>query len=157
MTRRDSGALIISTAAVRRAILFVVFVALIAAAAYYGRGAVLRSPAAADHIDHAAYQVVFLSGGQAFYGKLNIADGDTYLLADVFYLVNNDAGQPGRLVRRGNEVFGPREPMVISAAQVLFFENLRDDSEVVSGIRAIKSGQVPTPAPAATVRPSATR
>ena len=51
--------------------------------------------------------------GQAFYGKLTIPDADTYLLSDVFYIVPNDTAQ--RLVKRGTEVFGPREPMVILA------------------------------------------
>ena len=105
-----------------------------------------------------------MNTGQAFYGKLAIVDADTYLLTDVFYLTNDDNGQPTRLVRRGVEVFGPREPMVIVGRQVLFFENLRDDSDLVKGIRAIKSGQVPaataappTAAATPTARPSATR
>ena len=80
-------------------------------------------------------------------------------------------GQPERLIKRGAEAFGPREPMVILSRQVLFFENLRDDSEIASGIRAIQSGQggtaplgsgapVATLAPASatgTARPSASR
>ena len=144
----------------------VVTLALLITVAYVGRGLVAKQPAAADHLDRTAYQVVFLNSGQAFYGKLTVADGDTYVLNEVFYLTNDDNGQPTRLIRRGSEVFGPREPMVINAKQVLFFENLRDDSDLVKGIRAIKSGQqtpaitARTPAaPAATdtARPSATR
>jgi hypothetical protein len=50
--------------------------------------------------------------------------------------------------------------MIIPQAQVLFIENLRDDSEIVSAIRRFKSGQpVATPAPAtpqpATATPTA--
>lgn len=151
---------------VRRAFFAFLIIGLLALAAYAGRGFIARQPAAADQIDKPTYQVLFLNSGQAFYGKLTVADGDTYLLSDVFYLTNDDNGQPTRLVKRGSEVFGPREPMVIQARQVLFFENLRDDSDLVKGIRAIKSGQtspvvtaVPTAAPAATgtSRPSATR
>lgn len=151
---------------VRRALLASLAIGLLVVAAYAGRGVIARQPAAADQIDKAAYQVIFLNTGQAFYGKLTIADGDTYLLTDVFYLTNDDSGQPTRLVRRGAEVFGPREPMVIGARQVLFFENLREDADLVKGIRAIKAGQTtpavtaaPTAAPAATgtPRPSATR
>lgn len=160
MTRADSG-LVISTSAIRRALVLLVLLAVVAGAVYLGRTFVGRSPAAAEHIDHGAYQAVFLTNGQVFYGKLTIPDGDTYLLTDVYYLVTGDAGQAGRLVKRGGEVQGPREPMVILAKQVLWFENMRDDSEVAGGIRAIRSGQggpAPTVAPVApTPRPSASR
>ena len=169
MSSRGSGdTLVISMAAVRRTVLLLVGIAALAAAAYFGRGLIGRLPTAADQIDRSAYQVVFLNTGQAFYGKLTIADADTYLLTDVYYLIPNDSAQ--RLIKRGTEVFGPREPMVILARQVGWFENIRDDSEVVVGIRAIKSGQggstpavgtapVATSAPTATgtVRPSASR
>ncbi len=160
--QRGNGALVIPTAAIRRGILLLLGLALVGAVLYLGRGIVGRAPAAADQIDHSAYQVVFLNTSQAFYGRLTLADAETYVLTDVFYLTNDDNGQPTRLVRRGAEVFGPREPMVIQARQVLFFENLRDDSDLVKGIRAIKSGQVTPPvltaAPTAgTPRPSATR
>lgn len=167
MSSRASGdELVVSMATIRRTVLFLAGIAAIAAAIYFGRGLIGRLPTAAGQIDRSAYQVVFLTTGQAFYGKLTIADADTYLLGDVYYLVVNENTQ--RLTKRGNEVFGPREPMVILSRQVLFFENLRDDSDIVVGIRAIKSGQsgpapvVPTSAPTApaataTPRPSATR
>jgi hypothetical protein len=52
--------------------------------------------------------------------------------------------------------------MLIPRAQILFIENLRDDSQVVVAIRKYKSGEVPsatpppaTVAPTATARPSA--
>jgi hypothetical protein len=167
MTSRptNDAAVVISAAAVRRVLLWLVALALLAAAVYFGRSIFNRAPAAADQIDHGAYQAVFLTTGQAFYGKLTIADADTYLLSDVFYIVPNDTAQ--RLVKRGTEVFGPREPMVILARQVLFFENIRDDSDVGLGIRAIKLGgstpaapattALPLPTATATARPSASR
>jgi hypothetical protein len=51
--------------------------------------------------------------------------------------------------------------MIIPQLQVLFIENLRDDSEIVAAIKRFKSGQGPvaTPPPASPVRtaaPSAT-
>jgi hypothetical protein len=167
MTSRASNdaAVVISTAAVRRVVLWLIALAVLAAAVYVGRGLFSRAPAAADQIDHGAYQAVFLTTGQAFYGKLTIPDAETYLLSDVFYIVPNDTAQ--RLVKRGTEVFGPREPMVIQARQVLFFENIRDDSDVGIGIRALKLGgsnpaaplttAVPLPTATGTARPSASR
>ena len=157
-------AFVIPVRTVRRLIVLVVVALLLAAGAGFASQQLPRllGSAAAAQIDRSAYQVVFLTTGQAFYGKLTVADSETYLLNDVFYLGLNDAGQPGRLLKRGGEVFGPREPMVILVRQVLWFENLRDDSELLNGIRALHSGQggpaptvpvSPTPSP----RPSASR
>ena len=163
-TPASRDVIVISLAAIRRLLLVLVGIGAIVATLYFGRGLLTRTPTGADQIDRTAYPVVFINTGQAFYGRLTIADAETYLLTDAFYLTNDDSGQPTRLVRRGAEVFGPREPMVIQARQVLFFENLRDDSDLVKGIRAIKSGQVPgataappTAAATPTARPSATR
>jgi hypothetical protein len=101
-------------------------------------------------VDHNTYQAVFLTSSQVYFGKLTI-DGDDYLLRDVFYLNSPaDSSSRGQLVKRGNELHGPVEPMVIPARSILFFENMRDDSEVLAAIRLFKSGQ----APAATLPPT---
>lgn len=118
----------------------------------FGRSAMER------YIDPKAYQAVFLTTSQVYFGKLTI-DGDVYVLNEVYYVNQPDQQAPGQLVKRGGEVHGPRDPMLISAQQVLEVENLREDSQVVQAIRLIQSGQVPpaaSPAPT-TPRPSATR
>lgn len=169
MTRRDS-AIVISTGAVRRVLVTLAVLALLALVAVLGRQYLQRGPTVADQIDKNAYQAVFLSGGQVFFGHASVGDGSVSL-TDVFYLApNTDQTQPqqlGQLVKRGSELHGPREPMVIEAGQVLFLENMRDDSQVVQAIKRFKSGeqppatQAPAPPPAATptptVRPSASR
>lgn len=117
-------------------------------------------PTAAGQIDHGAYQAVFLATNQVYFGRLQIV-GDTYLLSDVFYLSQpTEAGTTSQLLKRGGEPHGPREPMVIPARSILYFENLRDDSVIVAGIRSFKSGQGSPPAvstPPATTKPSPTR
>src|SRR2546425_6807171 len=125
--------------------------------------ATLFAPSAAEVIDHGAYQAVFLTNGSTYFGKLQ-AQGDAwFLLTDVFYLSSSD--QAGtQLIKRGNEAQGPKEPMIIPAAQILFIENLRDDGDVVTLIKKFKSGQLPvatappaTPTGApSTARPSTT-
>ena len=98
-------------------------------------------------VDHGTYQAVFLISSQVYFGKLTI-DGNDYLLRDVFYLNSPQQGtSTGQLVKRGNELHGPVEPMIIPAQSVLFFENMRDDSEVLAAIRAFKAGVTPSPAP----------
>jgi hypothetical protein len=132
--------------------------------------ATLFAPSAAEVIDRNAYQAVFLVNGATYFGKLEEQGDNWFLLSDVFYLSASD--QTGtQLIKRGSEPQGPREPMIIPKQQVLFIENLRDDSDIVTLIKKFKSGQLPaatpppatlapttapTPAPS-TARPSPTR
>jgi hypothetical protein len=117
----------------------------------------LFAPGASELIDRNAYQAVFLTNGATYFGRLAPQGDDWFLLTDVYYLQTTDKGEP-QLVKRGNEAQGPREPMVVARDQVIFVENMRDDSDIVTLIKRFKSGQVapatPIPATAApTARP----
>ena len=159
---RDS-AIVIPLAALRRIfVMLIVLIVLILAVLVVrtqlfraGIG-VLFAPSAAEIIDHSAYQSVFLTNGSSYYGKLEPQGDSWFLLTDVFYLSVSDENGT-RLIKRGSEPWGPREPMVIPRDQVLVIENMRDDSDVVAAIRLYKSGQAPavTPPPA-TAAPTAT-
>ena len=117
--------------------------------------ATLFAPSAAEAIDRNAYQAVFLTNGSTYFGKLEAQGDQWFLLTDVFYLSASDQAAT-QLIKRGSEAQGPKEPMIISREQVLFIENLRDDSDIVTLIKKFKSGQTPTAsAPPATVAPSA--
>ena len=121
--------------------------------------ATLFAPSAAEVIDRNAYQAVFLTNGATYFGKLEPQGDNWFLLSDVFYLsVSDQSGT--QLIKRGSEAQGPKEPMIISREQVLFIENLKDDSDIVALIKKFKSGQLPvaTPPPATpTVAPSTAR
>jgi hypothetical protein len=121
--------------------------------------ATLFAPSAAEVIDHSAYQAVFLVNGATYFGKLEPQGDNWFLLSDVFYLsVSDQSGT--QLIKRGSEAQGPKEPMIISREQVLFIENLKDDSDIVALIKKFRSGQLPsaTPPPATpTVAPSTAR
>lgn len=116
----------------------------------------LFAPGAAQVIDGNAYQAVFLTNNNTFFGKLQQQGDDWFVLTDVFYLSVSEASGP-QLIKRGSEPQGPREPMIIPLEQILFIENLRDDSDVVTAIKRFKSGQLPvaTPPPARTTAPTA--
>lgn len=110
-------------------------------------------PGAAGLIDSGAYQAVFLTNNNTFFGKLQQQGDDWFVLTDVFYLsVSEESGT--QLIKRGSEPQGPREPMIIPAAQVLFIENLRADSDIVTAITRFKAGEIPiaTPPPATPLR-----
>ena len=108
--------MVISTGAIRRAFIVLVLIAVVALVAVAGRPYLQRPPGVADQVDKIAYQAVFLTGGQVFFGHATVAD-DAIAMTDVFYLAaNTDTSQPqqlGQLVKRGNELHGPREPMLI--------------------------------------------
>ncbi len=122
----------------------------------------LFAPSAAELIDHSAYQAVFLTNGSTYFGKLQPQGDGWFLLSDVFYLSVSEQSAPPQLIKRGSEAQGPKEPMIIPTTQILFIENLRDDSQIVALIKRFKSGEIPaaTPAPPTvaptTGRPSAT-
>lgn len=126
----------------------------------------LFAPGPSEVIDRSAYQAVFLTNGSTYFGKLQEQGDQWFTLSDVFYLsVSEQSGT--QLIKRGSEAQGPKEPMLIPKAQVLFIENLRDDGDIVTAIHKFKSGQLPaaTPPPAtpasttaapSTARPSVT-
>lgn len=141
-------------------LIFLIVLVLIARTQLFRAGiATLFAPTAAEVIDRNLYQAVFLANGSTYFGKLQQQGDDWFVLSDVFYLSVSDQSST-QLIKRGSEPQGPKEPMIIPRSQVLFIENLREDSEVVTAIRRFKSGQIAPAAPPvvtqspATARPS---
>ena len=158
-------AIVIPTSALRRiffmllVIILLILVVLVLRTQLFRAGiTTLFAPGAAEVIDRSAYQAVFLTNGSTYFGKLQEQGSDWFLLNDVFYLsVSEQSGT--QLIKRGSEAQGPKEPMIIPRAQILFIENLRDDGDIVGLIKKYKSGQLPSatppaPTPASTVRPT---
>ena len=88
--------------------------------------------------DPNAYQAVFLTHSQVYFGKLT-AKRSQYVLRDVFYIQAFDpkkTQQDIKLVKFGDELHGPEDRMVIERSQVSVWEDLRPDSRVVQGILA---------------------
>jgi hypothetical protein len=156
------NAIVIPVAALRRIFLMLlvlivlIVLVLVARTQLFRAGiATLFAPGAAEVIDRGAYQAVFLSGGQVFFGRLEAQGDDYFLLYDVFYVsAPSEPGAQPQLIKRGTELQGPREPMILPARQVLYIENLRDDSDVVTTIKRFKSGQLPAATPPATSAPT---
>lgn len=100
-------------------------------------------------VDSGKYQAVFLTNGQTYFGKVSNEKSAYVSLSDVYYLVlkkplqnqQQDGDQPQEqpkseysLVKLGKEMHGPIS-MSINKDQILFIENLADDSKVVSTIK----------------------
>lgn len=89
------------------------------------------------------WQAVFLTDGQVYFGKLEDANKKFALLKDVYYLKVSNGLQQGdealssrnlNLIKLGGEAHGPEGEMFISKSQILFIENLKDNSTVVQAI-----------------------
>jgi len=91
------------------------------------------------------YQAVFLSNNQVYFGKLSEINSVYPKLTDIFYLRVTQRLQPSdldnlpqqdiNLVKLGSELHGPEDVMRISRDQILFFEDLRADSQIVTAIK----------------------
>lgn len=103
-----------------------------------------------------AYQAVFLTNGQVYFGKIEGMQDDFLTIKDIYYLqvvqpplqgtpatgqqAPDTQAQPQiSLVKLGNELHGPMDEMHVSRAQVLFYEDLKADGSVVKAIDAYKA------------------
>lgn len=94
------------------------------------------------------YQAVFLTNGQVYFGKLSNTKGDYVVMEDIYYLqvgpqqgsgsqTQPNQAQPQqeiRLVKLGDELHGPVDKMHINNSQILFYEDLKEDGQVVRAI-----------------------
>lgn len=96
------------------------------------------------------YQAVFLSNNQVYFGKLYNANSGYPTLRDIYYLQVTQVLQPKdpktpsqqiNLVKLGGELHGPEDEMSINKAHILFFEDLKSDSQVVAAINDYKKSQ----------------
>jgi hypothetical protein len=95
------------------------------------------------------YQAVFLTNGQVYFGKVSKVDDSYVKLMDIYYLQVQQQVQPKdqnaqqqpqvSLAKLGGELHGPEDVMYISRAQVLFWENLKDDGKVTKAIKDYKA------------------
>lgn len=102
----------------------------------------------ASEINKDKYQAVFLnsSDGQVYFGKLSVQNKDYYKLTDIYYVrvqqvqpdKNTAAQQNISLAKLGSEIHGPEDVMYIRADHVMFWENLKDDGQVVKAIQEYK-------------------
>jgi hypothetical protein len=103
---------------------------------------------ATSQINKDKFQAVFLnsSDGQVYFGKLKDLDKEYYELTDIYYVrveqvqpnPNEQPQQNISLAKLGNEIHGPEDFMYIRKDHVMFWENLKDDGQVVKAINDYK-------------------
>lgn len=133
-------------------ILFVVFSALIAVILIGSMYLLIWGNKKTDissQINTDKYQAIFLnsSDGQVYFGKLSVLNNEYYQLNDIYYVrvqqvqpeTNNGQNQNISLAKLGSEIHGPEDTMYINRGDVLFWENLKDDGQVVKAIKAYQA------------------
>jgi len=91
-----------------------------------------------------AWQAVFLSNGQVYFGKIIRETKNILVLQDVYYLqVTQEGGEKNvqpqlSLIKLGEEPHRPEDEMRINKEHILFVEDLKPDSEVVRIIEEFK-------------------
>lgn len=101
-------------------------------------------------VDKDRFQAVFLTSEQVYFGKITEVTKDTIKLENIYYLRNGqfdksgniNAGTDVSLAKLGNELHGPDDVMYIERKNLEFWENLKNESQVVMAIKAYeKSNQ----------------
>ena len=91
------------------------------------------------------WQAVFLSDGQVYFGKIVKQDKQDLILKDIYYLREKGSLQQGEnslnkitqdvsLIKLGTEIHGPEDEMRINRFHILFIEELKEYSKIVSAI-----------------------
>lgn len=112
---------------------------------------------------NSGWQAVFVDNGQVYFGHLSGQTGQFATLTDIYYLQvdqqtdlqkgkDTTAAQPKiTLIKLGNELHGPQDKMTINRDHILFIEDMKSDSKVVSSIEDyIKNPNANAPAAPAT-------
>ncbi len=87
-----------------------------------------------------SYSAVFLTNGQVYFGQLSNQSRNWIKLDDVYYFqLDNEVDGLDKddisLIKLGNELHGPRDFMDIQVSNILFIEELTQDSKVVQAIQ----------------------
>lgn len=100
-----------------------------------------------------SYYAVFLTNDQVYFGHLSDVNDNYVTLKNIYYLRAKDSTTTApattdstsatdlsklALIKLGGEVHGPKDEMQINRRSVMFYEELKDDSQVVKIINQNK-------------------
>lgn len=88
------------------------------------------------------YQAVFLDNGQVYFGHLEKILKQRFVeLREVFYLTAGHNEADYTLVKLGQEIHAPEDVMHIKVDNIIFWETLKDEGDIVSAILKYKSSK----------------
>ncbi|MBI4426517.1 MAG: hypothetical protein HY567_02980 [Candidatus Kerfeldbacteria bacterium] len=123
----------------------------VVAVAYWFYQSASQSPAAFG-LSKKAFHAIFMSNGQAYFGKISRINDQFATIDQVYYLrkfetplqpiaadegatASDDKNTPDlQVVKLGGEIHGPQNRMTINRQHILFIEELKPDSRVVTTI-----------------------
>ncbi len=97
-----------------------------------------------QRINTSSYQIVYMTNGQAYFGKLQNTSGDYLVLQHPYTTQSIKANETDEtaaaatatLIKVSDQVYGPEDSIAIKTTQVTFWQNLRSDSKVATAIKA---------------------
>lgn len=92
-------------------------------------------------IDPNKFQAVFLTNNQAYFGHISEISESSLILEKIYYFKASpgaSSSQQVNLVRLRDEIYGPEDVLNLSNNQVSYWQNLRDDSQVVRMISQLE-------------------
>ncbi len=108
-----------------------------------------RMQPAGDGINTSRYQAVYLANGQIYFGKLETLGSNKMRLTNVYYLqtktdsttsgdASKDQSASGnfQLIKLRGAVYGPSDEMIISNDQIIYFQNLEENSKASELIKS---------------------
>ncbi len=135
-----------------RPVLIVALIVILAGAGFASYRLTTASSSNLVGVDADRYQALFLNSGQVYFGKLSSADPQTVRLTDIYYLQVAQDVQPQeeaapegattqepQLIKLGEELHAPEDEMYVDRNQVSFWENLKDEGQVVQAIQQYSS------------------
>ncbi|MFZ1458609.1 MAG: hypothetical protein WAT17_01900 [Candidatus Saccharimonadales bacterium] len=95
-------------------------------------------------IDTSTYQVVYLTNGQAYFGKLENTSGEYLVIRSPYSAQSVQSEQKAgevttpttTLLRVRDQVYGPEDSIAIRTETVAFWQNLRDDSKITALLKS---------------------
>lgn len=115
----------------------ILLVVLVLVALGLGIAAVFRSAGTTDSLPSAInpseYQMVYLTNGETYFGKVTAPGGGYYYMRHVYTLAAQTSPRSGTplqrtLIKLTNEIHGPEDLLVLNKRQVVYMENLRPNS-----------------------------
>ena len=99
-----------------------------------------------DKVNKDGHQEVFLESGEVYFVRITKISDTQITLENIYYLRTNQNVTPQNvndlssnsdisLVKLGEELHGPEDTMYIERKETAFWENLKDDSQVVTAIK----------------------
>ncbi|MFA6423667.1 MAG: hypothetical protein WCW17_04465 [Patescibacteria group bacterium] len=88
-------------------------------------------------------QAVFLTNGQVYFGYIQSKNENYLVLKNIYYLqsqdviLNSDANTSQKkisIVKLGSELHGPEDVMYINKENILFYEDMRNNSKINDAI-----------------------